>query len=54
MEDNTQEQAISFAAFEKTMLRHERTNKRLFTAVIALLLLCVASNATWLFYYFLS
>lgn len=54
MADNTQEQDISFAAFEKNMLRHERTNKRLFAAVIVLLLLCVATNAAWLFYIILS
>lgn len=50
MEDNTQEQDISFVTFEKRMLKLQRKNRRLFVAAVILLVLIAVSNAAWVLF----
>lgn len=41
---------IPYVAYEATMSRFERINKRLWIAVILLIILLVGSNISWLIY----
>ena len=42
---------IPYIAFEAEMARHERTNKRLLTALLIAIVLLCASNLGWLWFF---
>lgn len=41
---------VSFAAFESQGARLERSNKRLFIAIVVLIIALIVSNALWVYY----
>ena len=42
---------IPYISFEAEMARHERTIKRLLTALVAAIILLFASNVAWLWFF---
>lgn len=44
------EKSVSYLAFESTMARFERTNKRLWILIIILIAVILGTNAGWLYY----
>ena len=47
---NNETQYIPYIAFESSQARMERTNKRLWIAILVLIITLVGTNAGWLYY----
>lgn len=48
--DNTNHESVPYIVHEGSMVRMERTNRRLWILCIILVLLLVISNASWIWY----
>ena len=48
--ENIENQSVSYLAFESTSARLERINKKLWIAILVLIVALIGTNAGWIYY----